>query len=468
MPPALIRLALTLVLTLCTLRASGQADADASPKVAGDAPLAYEPSAPPRDEQPVEMADPLLMGLDPAALMGPDEPTYPALSLYGFADFGITKPFMRDDSVLGLYVAPRATFMVGNINLYVDSQISRRARSLIEVRFAFMPNGAPSVDPTTARVTRVNTAVTDYRIFGRPTQWGSIGIERVVLSYELAPWLTATVGRFITPWGQWNVDHGSPSLISVQAPIFIDSQHLPARQTGLQLSGQRAWPHLRAGYFLTLSNGRGPVDTYWDFDRNKALGGRVFTSFSHLGELTLGFTWLFGRATEPLEQYVRLPPGGGTAFVDTTRQSSFFEKSLAADLRWEYKGALLVTEFASSGRTYDNRYRTPADPAQAALVSDGRTQLLADGLRWGGYVLAGYRFKFLGTMPFVNFEYDREPEAFLGQRVLGQQFGLNIRPEPGLVLKLVASWIYFKDSNEIFFGRNYKLWSFNSQAAWAF
>ena len=219
----------------------------------------------------------------------------------------------------------------------------------MEVRFSFLPDGSTTLDSATAQVRRANTDVTDSRILGRISSWGSIYIERVVLSYDVTPWLTLSAGRLITPWGLWNIDHGTPSLITVLSPLFVDGQYIPTRQTGIQASGQWAWPEVRAGYYLTLSNGRGPVESYRDFDENKAFGGRVYGTFSYLGERTLGFSWYVGRATDPVTQYVRPPLRGEHATVDNALETRLPVESSPTSYM-VFDTALPLERFATSSR----------------------------------------------------------------------------------------------------------------------
>lgn len=460
---------LLLALELDAASARAQDDASAPLPVAPDVVATDVAEAPASEaESAPDAAAAALSEAELQGLLGMEEPSYPNLSWYGFADLSFAKMFARKSNIISLYAPTQSSFAIGNVNLYADSQISRRARSLVEVRLSFLPDGSTTLDPATAQVRRANTDVTDSRILGRITSWGSIYLERVVLSYDVAPWLTLSAGRLITPWGLWNIDHGTPSLITVLSPLFIDGQYIPTRQTGIQASGQWAWQAVRAGYYLTLSNGRGPVESYRDFDENKAFGGRIYGTFSSLGDLTLGFSWYVGRATDPVTQYVRPPLSGEHATVDNALEVRSLEKALSGDLKWEYRGALVMTEFVATGRTYDDKHRGPIDPALAALVTDGRKQITSDSLRYGGYVLVGYRFKFLGTMPFVDFEYNHDTEAFLFPRLLMPQLGINMRPEPGLVLKVMGGLTYFKDAQPKFFGDQPKFWYLHTQVAWAF
>ena len=97
-------------------------------------------------------------------------------------------------------------------------------------------------------------------------------MQRLYLEWTLHRFVTVRGGQFLTPFGIWNVDHGSPVYIPVQRPYIVNSNssYFPERQTGLELLGR--WDisnRSSLGYHLTLSNGGGSVSEYRDFDRTR-------------------------------------------------------------------------------------------------------------------------------------------------------------------------------------------------------
>jgi hypothetical protein len=371
------------------------------------------------------------------------------LDIYGFADFTyshlLNKKFY--------FAAPYNSFAVGNLNLYVASDLGSKFHSLAEVRFTYLPNGNSSFSPT-GTAARTDTTASDYADIGRPVRWGGIVIERAWLEYAAHPLLNIRAGHWLTPYGIWNVDHGSPVVIGVQRPYIVGDQLLPQSQTGLELYGKHDFSAFELGYHLTLSNGRGPIDTYQDLNNNKAIGGRLFMhADTPAGSVTLGASAYTGRYTDRTQALVVNPDN--TAAFSYPITADYHEVSYAADLKWEFSGFLLQSEFILNQIRYN-------DPRPALL---GPTPAFApDTQRWGVYGLAGYRFDFLGTMPYAELEYYDSGPSLLGKTadVIG---GLNVRPTGRVVLKAQYIYAWFPGSL-LPPDSHYNVLNF--QAAWSF
>jgi len=325
------------------------------------------------------------------------------LDIYGFADFTYgyaVKNFALDD--------PYDSFAVGRLNVYLASQLGDNWNSLAEIRFTYLPHGASTFDETGA-TSRTDTTVGDYTDLNRPIQWGGIVIERAWLEYNAHPLLNIRMGHWLTPYGIWNVDHGSPVIVGVRRPFIVGEALLPESQTGLELHGAHNLEPFQLGYHLTLSNGRGPVDQYSDMNDNKALGARVFAraDTGTAGTIGLGFSGYRGQYTDRTQQFVI--DADGNFRNDYPRVSEYMESSLAADLKWEWSGFLLQGEAIMNDIVYDDlRPATfPAPGAPPGFTPDTR--------RIGVYGLTGYRFDFLGVMPFGGLEYYDNGSTFLAK-----------------------------------------------------
>lgn len=355
------------------------------------------------------------------------------VSFSGFMDFNYRHAF-KATSFLKNSLDRNESFYLGNINLYIRGNITAQLRSLVEVRFTYAPNGTR--DPLTGGdYTRTLTA--DYADFERPNKLGSIEIERAHGEYEFAQWLTARVGQFLTPYGIWNVDHGSPTVITITVPYAVGQGMIPERQTGIELFGSYdPNDRFQLQYHLTLSNGRGPFDSHLDLDRNKAVGGRLRLATQQTwGDLSVGFSTYYGRYTNKT---------GASASAPARIINQRDELALAGDLKWTFRGIHLQGELVQLQNVYTER---------------GRAQLVPDRINWGTYVLGGYRIERIELMPFVKFE--RQDDEYLDLHTFA--YGLNYRPLPELVLKLVGT-----HGDGDYAGFKSKFVLLDTQIAWAF
>ncbi|MFO7177161.1 MAG: hypothetical protein DIU78_000550 [Pseudomonadota bacterium] len=360
-----------------------------------------------------------------AAVVGEE----PKINIYGFADFTYRQPL--SDFLFG---QKYSSFAVGNLNVYFGADLGDQWRSLIEVRFLYLPHG--SVPTLATEQVRTDTQVPDYNDLARPLRWGGVEIERAWIERTFHPALTVRAGQWLTPYGIWNVDHGSPVIIGVARPYIIGEALFPERQTGLELYGSFYAGPTQFGYHLTLSNGRGPIDAYQDLDHNKAIGGRLFLkNDSPLGTITFGVSGYRGKYTDRTAEFVVLPDGTLENRDPITLQ--FDELSLAADLKLEKDGFLFQAEGIVQDTAYDDRARA-ADPG----FTPGPPGWIPDNRRYGVYGLTGYRTPFLGIMPFFGGEYYYiGKHAFLPDAA-ALWGGLNARPTARVVLKaqITHSW----------------------------
>jgi hypothetical protein len=306
------------------------------------------------------------------------------------------------------------------------------------------------------------TAVQDYADFDRLSmKWGAIEIERAYLDYTPWRFLTIRAGSFLTPYGIWNVDHGSPTFIPVQRPYVIGQGLIPERQTGFELFGRwDATANGTLGYHLTLSNGTGPITDYRDLDDNKAIGGRLYWEQRGFGELKIGASIYYGQETDAVNGIAPDPMTGKLKPAETIHlQYKMF--SLAADIVWKYKGLVMQAEYICQQRVYSENGRegTFNQLAQANVFP-------ADSVNWGTYGLVGYRLPWVPIMPYVivnNLNLNSQDGTLA--RTIGYNFGLNIRPIDSVVLKL--EYLQSHPQEKILGGDD-PFRFIQAQAAWAF
>ncbi len=377
------------------------------------------------------------------------------LRLYGFADMsysgvlggglGVGQGHEIFSTVSG--VPEHWAFGVGNLNLYLDGQLGPRVRSLAEIRFTYLPTGGQG------------TTVPDYGQWLATTTWGGIVLERAWVEYAFSDLVTVRAGQFLTPYGIWNVDHGSPTTIGVQKPEIASVQLFPERQVGLEAHGSRYLGDARLGYHVTVSNGRiGSNPAFTNYGGKPGLGARVFVEADRLGALQLGVSGYTGRYTEL--QIAVSPVLPDVVAVE------YDEHDVAADVRWEWKKLVLISEAVYQRVRYTDRGR----PVNGDFGPAGPDLTPAsDFWRAGSYVLAGYRLPF-NVMPYVRWELLYQSSGFRNGGMLfpsgfrGVAAGVNFRPLPGLVLKVQYDHAWAPN----FPGSSNSLDFVRGQVAWAF
>jgi hypothetical protein len=428
----LIRLALLAAAAACPTLA---ADADAQP---------------PGSAGPVEEQDPDLVSQLQAL-----EEDASSLQLYGFADFTYTH-FLMDGSSrwFDYYFSRYPSFAIGNLNLYLEKQLSPRWKSLIEFRLLYLPNGTEKTT-STGEVEQTDTSVLDYQDKTEYLRWGGISIERAWIEYQAHALLTIRAGQWLTKYGIWNVDHGSPVLISIRRPFIIGLALFPRSQTGLELYGTRAFGDSALTYHVTVSNGRGPVDTYLDLDYNKAIGGRLMLDTPWLDEFKLGASAYTGTYSARTRSYGLRDDELETADELTER---YRELALAADLRARSGPLILHAEFISRQAVYDDRARP--------MVAIGGSGQQSDYLAYGGYVQTALRLPWFGLMPYASGEYLR-PQWRTVPAIWVAGAGINMRVTPSVTLKTQLQTAFFPEVNNIVIPEEaVRIWE--AQVAWAF
>jgi hypothetical protein len=343
------------------------------------------------------------------------------------------------------------------MNLYLASELGDDWRTLAEVRFTYLPHGGGQYDEA-GNFSRTDTTTADYADLDRPIRWGSTVIERAWLEYGPHPLLNVRLGHYLTPYGIWNVDHGSPVIIGIRTPYIVGDQLFPTSQTGIQVHGAYHVARVKVGYHFTLSNGRGPVDTYQDLDRNKGIGGRLLANLdTPAGTVALGVSGYQGAYTDRTEE-VGFTSDGDFEYVRPI-VAHYKEQTVGADLAWNWGGLAVQAEGIVNDVVYpDDEFRP-----QELFVLEGSPGLTADTRRYGGYVQAGYRFEFLNLMPYSGIEYYQTGMATFGSS-MENWVGLNVRPTPRVVLKGQWTHAWFPDEADIIEPYH----ALHLQAAWSF
>jgi hypothetical protein len=397
-------------------------------------------------------------------LEGASVETGDLLDVYGFFDLGFYKAFLEEDSSYNMFLNDASTFVITNLNLYLASQMTESLGALVELRFSFLPTGQEETTGQVIHVGDTEIQVAEYQRLDT-TVWdsstvmefrqGGLSIERVHLTYEPLDWLGFLAGRFLTPYGIWNVDHGSPVILTARTPYMLTRRMVPSAQTGVQVYG-RFYPRydLFFDYAITLSNGRGPMDEVMDLDDNKAVGLRMRLSYEgddvNIAAGGYGYLGSYTDITKTAHLMMTTDANGDMVLdesadqpmsVQVERDWAFMEYAVSADLLMEFWGVGLQSEFVwhyvdvevPGVRATETNLFTGA-PADLLLYTPS-------SVGYGVYSLLYWRLPLdrwirpVKLTPYVMYEYNSADDTTPYTNFQFLLAGLNVKPSPFVTFK---------------------------------
>lgn len=370
----------------------------------------------------------------------------PSLKLYGFADFNFRYAPKVSKTNSWYNAAPHyGAATIGNLNLYLDGRLTQRIRSLVEVRFTYAPNGSITLPDGKGNTTKGSTSTADYGAsYNASFNWGGIDIERAWIEYRFSDAAALKLGEFLTPYGVWNEDHGSPTLIGTKPPYVLSQEWFPRHQMGAYAYGSHYFGPVRVGYALTLSNGRiGTNSDTVKTNNQPGLGGRVFAEGESLGSWHVG-SWRVG-ASGFHGRFTQTKSTTTTAGVTTTATSADYREDIVgADVTWKFHDVTVISEAMYGFLDYTSAVTTK------------------DTKRYGGYALASYQLPY-GFIPWTQFDFSRS-STHSDSSLQSFKLGLNKIIAPGVVIKLSANRVWYEKNPN----NKDQFDEFVSQAAWAF
>lgn len=412
--------------------------------------------------------DTTVAALREQAASAADEASSPTklLSFWGFSDLTFGDLLYDNDHALYKVETPyHDTFFSSGINLYAKSEMTRTLSAMVETRLTYTPNGFANNWPTYVDIGSTNISTsgtftrTDTTTQGPYSQLSyrqdGILIERAYLEWKPTDWFGVRAGRFLTPFGIWNEDHGSPVLIGIDYPQFMNFNLVPLQQLGLEAFGSVGLTDdLRAEYALTFANSNGPSDEYKDLTAMKALGARLKFVYTHNDfYLRLGGYAYYNNYVNSsdgiainLTPALTVAPTNGVQDVTTTSQS-FNEMIVTGDLDIRIGRLRLLAEFARQSVIYKV-------PPQESLIEQliqgvpvNVTTYEASHYGYGGYVMGAYEIPFrtkvldFSVMPYVGYDLVVPSTAIVAEQTKQVRGGLNVKPSPYVTLKVEASRI---------------------------
>lgn len=449
---------------VCLLGATAFAQDEVSPQdevTSGDE-VATEDETPSNDPQQAEIdelkakLEALTERMDAAddaklEAIGSPQEFKPSLDVYGFMAFYAGKWFIKEDNVLHGIIQNKLTFGVTDVNVYFSGHLTETLSSLVELRFTFLPNGADaSLLPVYERIDNsyLNANTSEELTLG------GVIIERAKIVWQPFDFLGFTVGRYLTPFGIWNIDHGAPVVIPIIKPYLMLRHLMPLAQTGFVVQGRFfPAPSTYLDYAVTLSNGRGPTEEVYDLDENKAVGLRL--RVSHEREdvgFAIGAYGYFGHTTD-LTKEPDFGDGGIEEFALREVQTSRYQEMAgSADLLLRLWNLRIQSEWAGSYVKYQVR---PLSTVPIVEVESPLGEYQPDYLRWDVYLMLAYEFAIktrdldMRLTPFAMAEYDVMYDTLPDYNTWVFRGGLNFKPNSFAVIKLDYTYVWLWESPDI-------------------
>jgi len=370
------------------------------------------------------------------------EVALPKLRLYGFADVG-GQWIGMDKGPYTALIATKPAFMLGNINLYFDARPSASWRALVETRFGLGPHGS------TSGLSQVDNRYMDTSSpSGRSYAiWSGVILERAWLQWTHDEHFALQAGYLLTPYGIWNVDHGTPTLISLVLPSLQVEEAIPQHQVGVQALGAFTRQSWELAYHAYLTNGRdlNPTEGHW----RKGMGGRVILRRSGDVRFALGASGYYGSfAKDVLQIHIGTDPvtGAPTATFsksDLAKDGGFAadEWALGGDVSVDWNGLRLRGETMVRHVGYldgKHEHKTWGDPN--ATIPNHYSHY--------AYGILAYRFASYFE-PYVMVDYnDSDPQISMNKWGLCFSGGLNLYFTPTAMLKMQYADQRFSHSDQ--------------------
>ena len=421
-----------------------------------------------------------------ASIANAQEGTFRA---YGFADAKLTQQWYEENNFLRTagIVMPNAQFNIDHVNTYFDWKPTGNVRFLAEVGLNRNPaqvttpgtkagfdsaavyqsiyavigagtraqvlQGLTAAYPTlpASMLGRMADSITQANLASSVQAVGAgirsqpassltktpkdhgISLPRVHADLLLRDAFNVRVGRFITPAGIWNVDHGSPAILTVSQPTQTASFPIfPESQTGIQAFGKSVLADQDVSYAAWVSTGRSGLNVLGGSDYGQdpqnlddwAWGTHLQADLSVLDGIRLGGTFHTGTirennevstipvvAVNPITQEVSVDLSKSTSTITTTTYARELCYGLDTKIQWnrfllqgEWNHRKVLNHLADSKETdFDGWYVLASRTFPISANLDVSPYAMYEQILWEnpgnnpGFGLAGTAIEGFGT-----------------------------------------------------------------------
>ncbi len=229
----------------------------------------------------------------------------PVFRFYGFADMSFHKYFFKDNAFIQIKneYSNKFEYSFDHLNLYSDFSPNNQIRMLFEIGYEHIPN---YLQYSRGKILSVSGQSDDTLIPAIPSPADQNGgkelfnIERAILQLKLNQYARLSFGKFITPAGIWNVDHGSPVILTSRQPTqFSIVKIYPKAQIGIMEEGNLFLGDVDLSYSIYASTGRNEIQI--ENPKDVAVGGQLVCNLPFLDEFRIGATAYTGILRESAE-----------------------------------------------------------------------------------------------------------------------------------------------------------------------
>jgi hypothetical protein len=347
----------------------------------------------------------------------------PKLRIYGFVDTGAQWLGVAEGPNKA-FIASAPAFVMGNIHLYFDANPSPSWRALVEMRYGLAPNGTYNASGLTQVDNRfMDTSNASGRAYAI---WSGVILQRAWLQWTYSEHFALQAGYLLTPYGIWNMDHGTPTLISLVLPSLQVDEAIPQQQLGVQALGSFTQSDWELAYHAYLTNGRSLVNT--DINFHKSVGGRLI--LRHVGALraALGASAYYGSFEKEVLQLDLATGSFEKSELAKDGGYSGREWAVGGDVSLDYKGWRFRGEALARHVTYE-------DGKHEHKVFGDPSSMMPNHYRHYAYGILAYRFATYFE-PYLFVDYgDADPQVSLNKMSICFSGGLNLYFTPSAMLK---------------------------------
>jgi hypothetical protein len=255
----------------------------------------------------------------------------------------------------------------------------------------------------------------------------------------------------LTPYGIWNIEHGTPIVTMVRVPYMQSRDMMPLNQTGLQVFG-RFYPTYEffIDYALTVSNGRERF-SFHDLDDKKAFGARLHLAYEGNKATISGGGYLYYGNYTKLKKRAVIDTDQNSLRVERVEEGVRNELVVSGDFSAEFSGIRLQGEVIwRQDHVEVSRPLTYED--QLLLANDLTGEMTGkyiyfdpSNTGYDFYILLAYTLplqKWLGQFlvkPYFCYELSRFMDTKPILNLAMYVFGINLQPHPNIVVKLEGS-----------------------------